>query len=200
MLRPAARRLLAHWTTLFVLNGAALLPAAVPAEAGDQNASDETATGTALLHETAAAYEGTALLAPAARVAALKEMEPSLNALLKADLSDDERAAARFLSGEIMSGTGDYKSAVDEYRRAAKDADRRPFADDAAFRAVETIEASGRDLDAMRAWKDWEKQYPQSPLRGEASLAQAWNALRRGDNAGAQRTLAALASSQIWYE
>jgi TolA-binding protein len=182
---------------MLALIGAAILPAAGLAKAGDQN--DESGPG-ALLRETAAAYEGTALLAPAARLAALKEMEPSLKSLLDSDLSEDERAAARFLSGEIRFGTGDYKSAADEYRRANKDAGKGPFADDAAFRAVEAIEAGGRDEEAMRAWKDWEKRYPESPLRGEASLAQAWNALRRGEHAAAQRTLASLAGAQVWYE
>lgn len=199
MPRPAVRHRLALCTTL-ALFGALFLGSPSLADEKETGSSEEATTGSTLLKETAAAYESARLLAPAARVAALKELDPSVAALLRGDLTDDERAAARFLAGEVRYGIGAFKPAEEEFRRATKDANKGAFADDAAFRAIEAIEASGRDEEAARAWQEWERRYPESSLRGEASLAQAWNALRRGEVAVAQRLLAALSTAQTWYE
>ncbi len=187
-------------TMLLALLGAALSVSYAIADDGDATRSEEAASPSALLRDAGAALERARLLPAAARLAALHELDPSVSALLQLDLADEERAAARFLAGEIRYGIGDHGSASEEFRRATKAAGKGPFADDAAFRAIEAIEASGRDQEAAKEWLEWEKRYPASPLLGEARLAQAWNALRRGENAAAQRMLAALAGAQTWYE
>jgi TolA-binding protein len=174
---------------------------ATNAVAGDSpTTTEDPASPSALLRDAGASYESASLLPAAARLAALEEIGRSVTSVLDRDLSDGERAAARFLSGEIRYGLGDYKAAAEEYRRAAKGEGKGAFADDAAFRAIEAVEAGGRDAEAAKQWLEWEKRYPESPLLGEARLAQAWNALRRGENAAAERTLSALVAAQPWYE
>src|SRR5206468_4145443 len=51
-----------------------------------------------------------------------------------------------------------------------------------------------------RAWVKWEKVHPQSPLIGEARLAEAWNALRRGDSGGADHALSTVPSRAPWMK
>src|SRR5438046_2932022 len=58
--------------------------------------------------------------------------------------------------------------------------------------AIRAEEAAGQDAEAAREWTRWEKGHPSSPLIHEARLARAWNALRRGDEAEADRALTAL--------
>ena len=169
----------------------------VPAEAAKPKADQESASMT--LKEVGAQFEAARLLPDAERVAALQDVEGSLAKVLQ-NAANDERAAARFLSGEIRYQLRDYRSADEEFRRSAKDGEKGPFGDDAAFAAIQAMESLGRDVEAARNWTDWEAKYPQSPLMGEARLAQAWSALRRGETVAAQRTLAALTASRPWYE
>lgn len=132
------------------------------------------------------------------RVAALDDAGAVLTRALRGRLSDDERNAARFLSGQIRFARGDYDGARGEYDAAGKDPEKNPLADDAGFAAVRALEASGRDKTAQAAWQEWERRFPASPLMGEARLAQAWNALRRGDLPNAGKILAALSASRPW--
>src|SRR6185436_1399292 len=117
------------------------------------------------------------------------------------DLSDDEQAAARALSAQIRFELQDYSGAEQGWRSAAqKMGDKNYFTDDAEFAAIHMKELQGRDKEAADDWKGWMDKYPQSPLRGEATLALAWNALRRGDVTVATKQLALLSQSQPWLE
>ncbi len=170
-----------------------------PALAGKkQAAAAEAAPGSNLLQESGLRFESARLLNDADRPAGLEDALQITNRAIQHG-SEDEKAAARFLSGEIRYGLGRYGEAADEFSRAEGAFRKTPFADDAAFAAIQAMEANGKDAAAAKAWMDWEGRYPQSPLMGEARLAEAWNALRRGDTGAAQKTLAALAASRAWY-
>ncbi len=152
------------------------------------------------LRDAGLSYESALPLAGAERVSALEEAARSAASVLRQDLNDEERCAARFLSGEIQYERGSFAVARESYRSAADAGKKTPFADDAAFAAVRALEASGKDKEAAAEWLEWERRYPESPLLGEARLAQAWNALRRGEPVPAQKTLLALVASRPWYE
>ena len=152
-----------------------------PAYAGAKQAPVEEPSG-ALLQDAGLRLESARLLGNAGRTQALEEaLQITQRAVQRG--TDDERAAARFLSGEIRFGLGRYGEAQDEFREAEGALGKTPFADDAAFSAIQATEAAGRDAEAAKAWVDWKSQYRNSPLMGEAELCQAWNALRRGDTA-----------------
>jgi TolA-binding protein len=157
---------------------------------------DDTGTRSTL-KEAGDAYETGRLLAGAERVTALTSVQQSVAQVLHGGLDADQRAAARFLSGRIHHDLGEYGPAGEDFRAAAEDGDG-PFADDAAYAALEALEASGKDAEAAREWLKWEKRFPQSPLLPEARLKQAWNALRRGDVASARKQLATLSASHPW--
>lgn len=144
------------------------------------------------------AFESTRFLPEAARIEALRALEGSLEPMLRSAPDDDQRAAARFLWGRLRQAQGDGPSAIEAFRTAADASGKGPFADDAAFAAIEAIEAEGRDVEAWREWTRWEKRFPSSPLLPAARLAQAWNALRRGEAADAGKILSALAVSSPW--
>ena len=179
---------------------AALLGSAVtiPAWAGAKKQTAAAAPG-ATLQEAGLKFESARLLSDADRTAGLEEALRITQRAIQHG-PDDEKAAARFLSAEIRCGLGRYGEASDEFRRAEDGFRKTPFADDAAFAAIQAIEAvPGRDVEAAKAWVEWEGRYPQSPLMGEARLSEAWNALRRGDPGAAQKSLAALTASRVWY-
>jgi TolA-binding protein len=114
-------------------------------------------------------------------------MKQALNGVPK-----DRRGAAQFLWAEIRYERGDYREAMDGFRKAESSDKKGMFADDAAFGAILALEAQGNDKDAAREWIKWRGQYATSPLMPEAILAQAWNALRRDSLAIAATHLAEL--------
>jgi TolA-binding protein len=171
-----------------------------PAWAGSKKAPKapaETAPS-ATLQEAGVRFESARLLGEADRTAGLEEALRITNRAIQKG-SDDEKAAARFLSGEIRCGLKRHGEASDEFRKAEEGFRKTPFADDAAFAAIQAMEAGGRDAEAAKAWIEWEGRYAQSPLMGEARLAETWNALRRGDPTSAAKTIAALTASRVWY-
>lgn len=173
---------------------ALILAGTVGAQAGAPRGGDATPRST--LKEVGDVYETGRLLAGAERLAALTSVQQSVAQVLHGGLDADERAAARFLSGRVHHDLGEYAPAGEDFRAAA-DGDG-PFADDAAFAAIEALEASGADAEAAREWLKWEKRFPQSRLLPGARLKQAWNALRRGDVTSARKQLAALSASHPW--
>ena len=173
---------------------------ASPALAGKKQAAAErpAASGANQVQEAGLRFESAKLLGEAERTAGLEEaLQITSRAIQRGP--DDERAAARFLSGEIRCGMGRYGEAANDFRSAEGALRKTPFADDAAFAATQATEAAGKDAEAAKAWIEWESRYPQSSLMGEARLSEAWNALRRGDTSAAQKTLAALTASRAWY-
>jgi TolA-binding protein len=126
------------------------------------------------------------------RKAALTEVESALREALNGDLPKDRRGAAHFLSAEVLFERGDYRKALEGFRKAEKSEKKGVFADDAAFVAILALEAMGNDEDAARDWIEWRKKYATSPLIPEAILAQAWNALRRDSLATAVTYLSEL--------
>jgi TolA-binding protein len=187
------------WITCFAV-GAAL--AASPAGAADSTkpaAPAKTPAPTTLSGIGLSLEE--ALLAPLeGRRGAVESAADALAAFTRGDVPKDKRGAVSFLSGEISYALGDYERSAEEFKNAAKRDDKGPFADDAAFAAIRSLEAAGRDVDAVKAWKDWEKKYPRSPLAGEALVARSWNALRRGAPGEAARLLETLAERHRWME
>ncbi|MEO5989026.1 MAG: tetratricopeptide repeat protein [Candidatus Eisenbacteria bacterium] len=143
-------------------------------------------------------FEASRLLPEATRIEALHSLEGSLEPLLRSEPDPGRRAAARFLWGRLRQAQGDRSAATEAFRAVADASGKGPFADDAAFAAIEAIEADGRDAEAWREWARWEKRFPSSPLLPSARLAQAWNALRRGEATEAGKLLAALSVSSPW--
>ena len=147
--------------------------------------------------EVGDAYESSSFLEAAARVPKLRTVEQSLAEMMKGDLTDDQKLAARFLSARLRYERGDWSGAAEGFA-SATGGDRDPFADDAAFAAIEAMEAAGRDAEAAREWARWEKRFSSSPLVPVARLSQAWNALRRGETHEAEEFLNHLAIDAPW--
>jgi TolA-binding protein len=184
---------------LLLLAAALLAPPA--AQAGDKKPEIDKKAAPAALKEAGLSFESARLLEGSDRAAGLEELDRTVGSTLRGDLSKEEEAAARTLSAQIRFELQDYVGAEQGWRSAAGAMDdKSPFRDDAEFAAIHMKELQGRDKEAADEWKDWESRYPQSPLRGEATLAQAWNALRRGDATVAAKQLAALSQAQPWLE
>ncbi len=185
----------------FVL-AAALTAAATPAGAGRHAPRGPAgeASATPSLQEVGDGYERGCLLAGPERLAALEQAQQSVAQVLRGDVDADQRAAARFLAGKIHYQLGAFAPAGDRFREAVGTSGKGPFEDDAAFAAIEAMEADGRDAEAAREWAKWEKRYPASPLMPAARLAQARNAMRRGEVAAAQKLLAGLQTAHPWVE
>ncbi|HTK31298.1 MAG TPA: tetratricopeptide repeat protein [Candidatus Saccharimonadaceae bacterium] len=155
-------------------------------------------TNTDATRDVTRAFDAARLKTGDERLAALRELDGSVEDLMKQASGDDQRAAAKFLSGAVRWEMGDANAALDAYRDAQKDAAKGPFEDDAAYAVIRAMEAKHEDADAAKEWIKFEQRYPTSPLLGEARLARAWNALRRGDTADAKKALDAIASGAPW--
>src|SRR5882762_3022560 len=96
-----------------------------PAYAGAKNAPAEEPAGV-VLQEAGLRFESARLLAGADRTAALEgALQITQRAIQRG--TDDEQAAARFLSGEIRFGLGRYGEAQDEFRQAEGGLGKTPF-------------------------------------------------------------------------
>ncbi len=194
-----ARRAIAAALAASAVAASAL--AGLPHSARAEGAKSETAAARpAALPDIGLALEQARRLPVPARRGAAEEAAASLAELLRSDVPKERREALHFLSGEIYHALGSYDRSAEEFRNAAKRGERGPFADDASLAEIMSLEAAGRDNDAAKAWREWEKKYPQSPLMGEAQLARAWNALRRGATPEAARLLETLVSRSRWME
>ena len=191
--RSPRRLRFAAW---FLAAGAAglLLGASAAAAGGDKEKESSTASS---LRETGVRYEQVRLLRDAERVAGFDEVTQNAAAIARSG-SDDEKAAARALAATVARDRNDLVFASEEYRRAVDGFGKGVFADDASFASIQALEASGDDVRAAGEWVEWMNRFPQSPLKGEALLAQAWNALRRGDPTVASKHLKTLVTAQPW--
>ncbi len=200
------------WIVCFAVGAAlAASPAGAGAEDKPASSAKTAAVSPAAPAKTAApapttlsgiglSFEEARLVPIDGRSGAVQGAADALAAFTRGDVPKDKKLAVSFLSGEISYALGDYERSADAFKDAANRDDKGPFADDAAFAAVRSLEAAGKDADAVKAWKDWEKKYPQSPLAGEALVARSWNALRRGAPAEAARLLETLAAKHRWME
>jgi len=177
--------------------GSLLLAVAPHADAGTAKTT-RAVEATATLKEIGDDFEQVRVLAGTQRSAALAQAQQSLEQVLRGGLSGEQRAAARFLSGTIAYELEDFVHAGVQFREAAGGLSDGPFADDAGFAAIEALEAAGDDAGAAQAWVRWEKRHPTSTLMPMARLKRAWNSLRRGEVAGGQKILTALAISHPW--
>jgi len=150
------------------------------------------------LRELGERFESIAAAPGADRIDALESLDRSVADVVRGEDDESRRAAARFLAARIRAALGDFRGAAEGFPAGATADPRGRFADDAAFAAIEAQEAAGDDAGAMREWARWEKRFPQSSLLPAARLAQAWNALRRGETAAARASLQALATAQPW--
>ena len=99
--------------------------------------------------EVGDAYENARQLAGEQRLAALEQASQSVDQVLRGDVDSDTRAAGRFLAGKIQYDLGHFQKAGEAFGEAVGN-DKSRFADDAAFAAIEAMEAEGRDADAAR--------------------------------------------------
>ncbi len=164
---------------------ASLFGAPRAAGAGD----NDTRTG---ISEVGIDLESARTLPHSERAAALTAVETAMKQASNGGVSKEQRGAAHFLWAEIRYEMGDYREAIDGFRKAEGSEKKGVFADDAAFGAILALEAQGNDKEATREWIEWREQYATSPLMPEAILAQAWNALRRDSLAIAVKHLAEL--------
>ncbi|HEX5131683.1 MAG TPA: tetratricopeptide repeat protein [Candidatus Krumholzibacteria bacterium] len=144
------------------------------------------------------AFDATRQLPPAERMAAVQELDRRVTLFLKSDVSAEQKAAARFLSGEIMFALARYDEAGKAFRNAEKDAKKLTLADDAALAAIQSMEAAGRDPEADDAWDKWLKSHPDSPAREAALIARAWNAIRRDSVGMAEGILKTVKRDYPW--
>jgi TolA-binding protein len=165
--------------------------------AGDKNTSQQSAP---TLAEVGMQLEWARARTLAEREAAMSETEHALAEALSAGSADGRRAAAQLLAGEIHYARGDFRAAAEAFRDAARSDKRGPFADDAAFGAIEALEAHGDDEEAAKQWVKWEKKNPDSPLAPEVKLARTWNALRRVALKEAAGTLEELGARYPWMQ
>jgi tetratricopeptide (TPR) repeat protein len=144
------------------------------------------------------AFDQTRTLPPAERAAAIAALDERVTAFLKADASDDEKAAARFLQGEIYFALGRYAASQRSFDDAKKDGKKLPFADDAALASIQAMEAGGQHDDAEKEWKKWLKENPDSPARAEAMISRAWNAIRGDSTTLASAILTTARKENAW--
>ena len=169
-------------------------PAIPGGAAGAGTRAEQTLTGIGM------AFENALRLPHESRIAALERADSVLVFLLDDGLPKERRSAALFLAADIRFALGRYDDAADLYKRAGdKDRDRT-YRDDAEAARILAIEAAGRDDEAAKEWKRWRERYPDSRLIPEVSLACAWNALRRGDDAGASAGLEEISSRWPWMD
>ncbi|MDD3643891.1 MAG: hypothetical protein PHQ19_10560, partial [Candidatus Krumholzibacteria bacterium] len=174
---------------------AALALAPVPARC------EETGRGGApALAGVGMAFENARLLPHEARAKALEEAAASIALLLEGGLPKERQIAALLLSAEIQFALGRYEAAADLYKRAGEKDREKIYRDDAEAGRILALEAAGRDGEAAKEWKKWRERHPDSPLMSEASLACAWNALRRGDRAEAASALEEISSRWPWMD
>jgi TolA-binding protein len=183
-----------------LLLAASLSPQAAHAGKKSQPADNEKAS-TLSLNEVGRAFESARLLSGADRVSALARLDESTEALLRGNVTADQRTAVLYLSASSLADRGNFAGAEDAYRRVLKaNHDYTRIDDDAEFAAIQAMEAQGRDAEAAHEWEKWEKTYSKSPLMSEARLAEAWNALRRGEKNDAKRLLAGIATASPWMQ
>ena len=175
---------------------AAALLLAPPAWGGKPSPTRAPAPPT--LREVARDFESRRLIAGAERVTFLRGTQEAVRALLAGELPADQKFAARFLAGTLSFELGDYRAASESFDRAVELAGKGGYAADAEFARIQSLEAAGQDDEAARAWVRWEKRFDASPLRSEARLAAARNALRRGRADDAERMLTALVAGSPW--
>ena len=145
--------------TLTVLAVAALVATAPAAHAGRAPRASSSAAAPSLT-EVGNGFEQNRLLAGAERLAALQQTQESVAQVLHGGLDGEQRTAARFLSGAVQYELGNFGKAAEEFGQAADGGDKNAFADDAAFAAIQALEADGRDGEAAREWTKWEKRFP----------------------------------------
>lgn len=119
-------------------------------------------------------------------------------AALALTLALPHAALAKSRAPKPDGGPAAQRPAATSWEELGDSYDRSLFADDAEFVAIQKLEASGQDVEAMKKWAQWEKKFPASPLLPAARLAESWNDLRRGETAKAAERLIALSKSSPW--
>jgi len=171
---------------------------ALPAPAGAAREPRVPRDASTSFQEVAHGFESVRWMDDTQRLAELERLDRALAPFLRDDVDGRPRGTAQLLSGSIRFERGDYAGAGEAFGEAARRGADGPFADDAEFAQIRSLEARGQDADAAREWVKWEKRWPSSPLLSEARLAEGWNALRRGDAAEADRALTAMVKASPW--
>ncbi|NIO28563.1 MAG: tetratricopeptide repeat protein [Candidatus Latescibacteria bacterium] len=142
---------------------------------------DESVDGSSMVTLTKIGMEldWTRLLPTSERRDSLGSLERAIEELLDAGVPSEQRTAAYYLSAEIHYALKDFREALELFKKAENEDDKGPFADDAGFLRIVSMEADGRDNDAAKEWDRWIKRYRKSPLLSEVLLAKSWNAIRR---------------------
>ncbi|MBU8870575.1 MAG: tetratricopeptide repeat protein [Gemmatimonadales bacterium] len=105
----------------------------------------------------------------------------------------------------MQGGKSDFQNfrfaeAADLFAEAGKTLRGTWFADDAAFAYITALEAAGNDDQAAILWKKWAEDHDGSPLQTEATLANTWNLLRRGELPAARNNLDGLIAANPWLK
>ena len=96
--------------------------------------------------EVGPAFERARTLAGEERTAALRALEPDVERWIKHASGAEERLQARYLEGALRAGLADWTAAAEAFGRAADADAKSPFADDAAFAAIRSLEAGNRQV------------------------------------------------------
>ncbi len=166
--------------------------------AGEETAGSEEGAGVSRIGLLGMEFEGARRGSIDRLRAASNGMLDRLEAIVTGGIPKETIGAALMLEGEILSAMGDYDAAAEIFRRSAGKSKNGPLGDDALFYRIKSLEAAGRDETAKEEWSRWLKHNPESPLVAEARLASVWNALRRGEHAGAASAIRDLVSCHGW--
>lgn len=164
----------------------------VDASAGTR---EEQERASARLEEIGLRLDGARELVAAERGPALERMAAELGEVLGSKLPTERREAAYFLAAEIHFALGNAAEAEKSYRKAARNEGLEDVSEAGAIRAREL---AGRDAEAAKQWREWQKEFAASPLVPEARLAAAWNAVRRDSLAEATALLETLRAEAPW--
>lgn len=170
---------------------------AAPALAGDAAKSERASIR---LEELGLGFEDARRLGGEERETAMEGISRELQGILGKELPTDRRGAGYFLAGELSRELGAPDDAVEWHEKSERASKDGPLAGAAAFTAVRSMEAAGGDVRAAKEWTRWLDKYPRSPLRPEALLAQAWNAVRTDTLALAESSLETLKTEAPWMD
>ena len=163
-------------------------------------AGDKASRPSESLADIGMALEAARKLPAAERDAALASLQQRIDVVLDGNVPDNRRAAANFLAGEIHFAAARYNEAYHAFREAEKNAKNDPLADDAAFGAMQSLDATGGHAGVQKEWDKWFKQYGRSSATSDALMARAWTAIRDDSTKLASKALTEARTRFPWTE
>ncbi|HMB67706.1 MAG TPA: tetratricopeptide repeat protein, partial [bacterium] len=174
-----------------------VLIVAAPAHAGGDDKAEQASVR---LEELGLRYDEARSLADGERQSAMQSIADELDSIVGKSLPDHRRGAGYFLAAEVRRQLDSPDAAVDLHDKGERASKKDALAPASAFAAVRSMEEAGQDAQAAKEWSRWLKDNPRNPLRPEALLAQAWNAVRTDTLALAERALMTLGEEAPWMD